>query len=105
MYAFRRVSCPNFFHPSTNRRMYKLLSKGLIGVLAEYLGLRPGYAYYDVYSHVRPFPQPEPPATSSADAALLRRRPGEPTTSSARHAEHYRSSRLDPRLRLVHDRC
>src|SRR6516225_4730467 len=31
MYAFQRFSCPSFFHPSTNRRMYKLLSKGLIG--------------------------------------------------------------------------
>src|ERR1700693_1026876 len=31
MYAARRFSCPNFFHPSTNRRMYKLLSNGLIG--------------------------------------------------------------------------
>src|SRR6266478_1021326 len=31
MYAARRFSCPSFFHPSTNRRMYKLLSNGLIG--------------------------------------------------------------------------
>ena len=31
MYAFQRSSCPSFFHPSTNRRMYRLLSKGLIG--------------------------------------------------------------------------
>src|SRR5215469_7926321 len=31
MYAFRRVSCPSFFQPSTNRRMYRLLSNGLIG--------------------------------------------------------------------------
>jgi selenium-binding protein 1 len=29
--AARRFSCPSFFHPSTNRRMYKLLSNGLIG--------------------------------------------------------------------------
>src|SRR2546422_9531896 len=31
MCAARRFSCPSFFHPSTNRRMYKLLSNGLIG--------------------------------------------------------------------------
>src|SRR6516225_4453217 len=31
MYALSRFSCPSLFHPSTNRRMYKLLSKGLIG--------------------------------------------------------------------------
>src|SRR5215471_12403661 len=31
MYAFQRPSCPSFFHPSTNRRMYRLLSIGLIG--------------------------------------------------------------------------
>src|SRR6266571_4913694 len=31
MYALRRLSCPSFFQPSTNRRMYRLLSKGLIG--------------------------------------------------------------------------
>src|ERR1035438_10687980 len=31
MYAFQRFSCPSLFHPSTNRRMYRLLSKGLIG--------------------------------------------------------------------------
>src|SRR5258708_6399291 len=31
MYAARRFSCPSFFHPSTKRRMYKLLSNGLIG--------------------------------------------------------------------------
>src|SRR5262252_7875199 len=31
MYAFQRFSCPSCFHPSTNRRMYRLLSKGLIG--------------------------------------------------------------------------
>src|ERR1700741_4266298 len=31
MYASRRLSCPSFFHPSTNRRMYRLLSNGLIG--------------------------------------------------------------------------
>src|SRR6266436_3831273 len=31
MYAARRFSCPSFFHPNTNRRMYKLLSNGLIG--------------------------------------------------------------------------
>src|SRR5271170_4044170 len=30
MCAARRFSCPSFFHPSTNRRMYKLLSSGLI---------------------------------------------------------------------------
>src|SRR5262249_21197905 len=33
MYARRRLSCPGFFHPSTNRRMYRLLSRGLIGAL------------------------------------------------------------------------
>jgi len=27
MYAFQRSSCPSFFHPSTNRRMYRLLNK------------------------------------------------------------------------------
>src|SRR6266568_154793 len=31
MYAFQRSSCPSFFHPSTNRRMYRLLNRGLIG--------------------------------------------------------------------------
>src|ERR1700687_4096758 len=31
MYAARRFSCPSFFPPSTKRRMYKLLSNGLIG--------------------------------------------------------------------------
>src|SRR5215470_15715753 len=31
MYASRRLSCPSFFHPSTNRRRYRLLSNGLIG--------------------------------------------------------------------------
>src|ERR1700683_4231294 len=31
MYAFQRFSCPSFFHPSTNRRMYRLLSNRLIG--------------------------------------------------------------------------
>src|SRR5215475_7159758 len=31
MYAFQRFSCPSFFQPSTNLRMYRLLSKGLIG--------------------------------------------------------------------------
>src|SRR2546421_541661 len=30
MCAERRFSCPSFFHPSTKRRMYKLLSNGLI---------------------------------------------------------------------------
>src|SRR5262245_537477 len=30
-YALQRSSCPGFFHPCTNRRMYRLLSKGLIG--------------------------------------------------------------------------
>src|SRR5690348_1539873 len=30
MCAARRFSCPSFFHPSTKRRMYKLLSNGLI---------------------------------------------------------------------------
>src|SRR6516162_11334056 len=30
MRACRRFSCPSFFHPSTKRRMYKLLSNGLI---------------------------------------------------------------------------
>src|SRR5712692_6317650 len=35
MYAFRRFSCPSFFHPSTNRRMYKLLSSGLITPLTQ----------------------------------------------------------------------
>src|SRR6266571_2401163 len=29
MYAFQRFSCPSFFHPSTNRRMYRLLSEGV----------------------------------------------------------------------------
>ncbi len=29
MHACRRFSCPSFFHPSTKRRMYKLLSNGL----------------------------------------------------------------------------
>src|SRR5215813_12014705 len=36
MRASRRFSCPSFFHPSTNRRMYKLLSNGL-----ELLGSSP----------------------------------------------------------------
>jgi integrase len=31
MSAFQRFSCPSIFHPSTNRRMYRLLSNGLIG--------------------------------------------------------------------------
>src|SRR5437764_13704831 len=31
MYAFKRFSYPSFFQPSTNRRMYRLLSNGLIG--------------------------------------------------------------------------
>src|SRR5208282_314508 len=31
MRAARRFSCPSFFHPSTKRRMYKLLSNGLSG--------------------------------------------------------------------------
>src|SRR6266571_3328911 len=31
MYAFQRFSCPSFFHPSTNRRRYRLLNRGLIG--------------------------------------------------------------------------
>ena len=31
MYASQRSSCPSFFQPSTNRRIYRLLSKGLIG--------------------------------------------------------------------------
>src|SRR4029077_14770708 len=31
MCALRRLSCPSFFHPSTNRRIYRLLSNGLIG--------------------------------------------------------------------------
>src|SRR6266852_3215016 len=35
MYAARRFSCPSFFHPSTNRRMYKLLSNGLITPLTQ----------------------------------------------------------------------
>jgi len=35
MYAFKRFSCPSFFQPSTNRRMYKLLSKGLIDTLPD----------------------------------------------------------------------
>ena len=30
MCASKRFSCPSLFHPSTNRRMYKLLSNGLI---------------------------------------------------------------------------
>src|ERR1700735_169024 len=29
MCAARRFSCPSFFHPSTNRRMYKLLNNGV----------------------------------------------------------------------------
>src|SRR5229473_524941 len=35
MYAARRFSCPSFFHPSTNRRMYKLLSNGLSTPLTQ----------------------------------------------------------------------
>src|SRR5437773_6688626 len=35
MYALRRLSCPSFFQPSTNRRMYRLLSKGLITPLTQ----------------------------------------------------------------------
>ena len=35
MYACGRFSCPSFFHPSTNRRIYKLLSSGLITPLTQ----------------------------------------------------------------------
>src|SRR5437899_7405980 len=35
MYAFRRFSCPSFFYPSTNRRIYKLLSSGLLTPLTQ----------------------------------------------------------------------
>src|SRR6266852_1022632 len=35
MYAARRFSCPSFFHTSTNRRMYKLLSNGLLTPLTQ----------------------------------------------------------------------
>src|SRR5216684_6101067 len=35
MYAFQRFSCPSFFHPSTNRRIYRLLSSGLITPLTQ----------------------------------------------------------------------
>ena len=31
MYAYQRASYPSSFHPSTNRRIYRLLSNGLIG--------------------------------------------------------------------------
>src|SRR5215469_2805142 len=35
MRACRRFSCPSFFHPSTKRRMYKLLCNGLITPLTQ----------------------------------------------------------------------
>jgi hypothetical protein len=35
MYAFQRFSCPSFFHPSTNRRMYRLLNRGLTTPLTQ----------------------------------------------------------------------
>src|SRR6266567_3756885 len=35
MYAFQRFSCPSFFHPSTNRRMYRLLNRGKITPLTQ----------------------------------------------------------------------
>ena len=64
MYACGRFSCPSFFHPSTNRRIYKLLSSGLVGAPEACPDLGPGFAYYDVWSPARQFLLSELPATS-----------------------------------------
>src|SRR6266567_1248137 len=84
MYALRRLSYPSFFHPSTNRRMYRLLNNGLIG---EPCGLPRPSSRFRVLRRL--FPRSSVSSTGASNHILIR---WSMFLSTTRRATDFRSS-------------
>src|SRR5262249_13545323 len=97
MYAFRRLSCPNFFHPSTNRRMYRLLSSGLIG---EACGLPRPSSRFRVLRRL--FPRSSVSSTGASSHILIR---WSMFPSTTRRATDFRSSECGREFKVGAEIC